>query len=80
MIAAMMAAARRTIVLADSSKLGKDSFAQIAGLNAMQILVTDAEPSEDLAAALRMLVRSWSWRHDRLTLGGYELAISSRYR
>jgi DeoR family transcriptional regulator, fructose operon transcriptional repressor len=53
MIAAMMAAARRTIVLADSSKLGKHSFAQIAGLNAMQILVTDAEPSEDLAAALR---------------------------
>jgi DeoR family transcriptional regulator, fructose operon transcriptional repressor len=52
MIAAMMAAARRTIVLADSSKLGKHSFAQIAGLNAMQILVTDAEPSQDLAAAL----------------------------
>jgi DeoR/GlpR family transcriptional regulator of sugar metabolism len=53
MIAAMMAAARRAIVLADSSKLGKHSFAQIAGLNAMQILVTDAEPAEELAAALR---------------------------
>ena len=53
MIAAMMAAARRTIVLADSSKLGKHSFAQIAGLDAMQILVTDAEPAEELAAALR---------------------------
>jgi DeoR/GlpR family transcriptional regulator of sugar metabolism len=53
MIAAMMGAARRTIVLADSSKLGKHSFAQIAGLNAMQILVTDAEPSEELAAALK---------------------------
>ena len=53
MIAAMMAVARRTIVLADSSKLGKYSFAQIALLNAMQILVTDAEPSEELAAALR---------------------------
>jgi DeoR/GlpR family transcriptional regulator of sugar metabolism len=53
MIAAMMAAARRTIVLADSSKLGKHSFAQIAGLAAMQILVTDAEPAEELAAALK---------------------------
>jgi DeoR family transcriptional regulator, fructose operon transcriptional repressor len=53
MIAAMMIAARRTIVLADSSKLGKHSFAQIAGLGAMQILVTDAEPAEELAAALR---------------------------
>jgi DeoR/GlpR family transcriptional regulator of sugar metabolism len=52
MIAAMMAA-RRTIVLADSSKLGKHSFAQIAGLSAMQILVTDAEPAEELAAALK---------------------------
>jgi DeoR family transcriptional regulator, fructose operon transcriptional repressor len=53
MIALMMAAARRTIVLADSSKLGKHSFAQIAGLAAMQILVTDAEPAEELAAALK---------------------------
>jgi DeoR/GlpR family transcriptional regulator of sugar metabolism len=53
MIASMMAAARRTIVLADSSKLGKHSFAQIAGLAAMQILVTDAEPAEELAAALK---------------------------
>jgi DeoR family transcriptional regulator, fructose operon transcriptional repressor len=53
MIAAMMAAARRTIVLADSSKLGKHSFAQIAGLAAMQILVTDAEPVEELGAALK---------------------------
>jgi DeoR family transcriptional regulator, fructose operon transcriptional repressor len=53
MIASMMGAARRTIVLADSSKLGKHSFAQIAGLEAMQILVTDAEPVEELAAALK---------------------------
>jgi DeoR/GlpR family transcriptional regulator of sugar metabolism len=53
MIAAMMAAARRTIVLADSSKLGTHSFAQIAGLSAMQILVTDADPAEELATALK---------------------------
>jgi DeoR family transcriptional regulator, fructose operon transcriptional repressor len=53
MIAEMMTAARRTIVLADSSKLGKHSFAQIAGLGAMQILVTDAAPSEELDAAVK---------------------------
>jgi DeoR family transcriptional regulator, fructose operon transcriptional repressor len=53
MIADMMAAARRTIVVADSSKLGKHSFAQIAPLQAMQVLVTDAKPTEDLNAALR---------------------------
>jgi DeoR family transcriptional regulator, fructose operon transcriptional repressor len=53
MIAEMMTAARRTIVLADSSKLGKHSFAQIAGLKAMQILVTDGEPADELAAALK---------------------------
>jgi DeoR family transcriptional regulator, fructose operon transcriptional repressor len=52
MIAAMIAAARRTIVLADSSKLGKHSFAQIGPLTAMQILVTDAEPTRELRPAL----------------------------
>jgi DeoR/GlpR family transcriptional regulator of sugar metabolism len=49
----MIGAARRTIVLADSSKLEEHSFAQIAGLSAMQILVTDAEPREELNAALK---------------------------
>jgi DeoR family transcriptional regulator, fructose operon transcriptional repressor len=52
MIAAMIAAARRTIVLADSSKLGKHSFAQIGPLTSMQILVTDAEPACDLRQVL----------------------------
>jgi DeoR/GlpR family transcriptional regulator of sugar metabolism len=52
MIAAMMDAARRTIVLADASKLDKHSFAHIASLSAMQILVTDAAPAPDLASAL----------------------------
>ncbi len=52
MIAAMIAAARRTIVLADSSKLGKHSFAQIGPLTSIELLVTDAEPPRELLTAL----------------------------
>jgi DeoR/GlpR family transcriptional regulator of sugar metabolism len=52
MIAAMIQAARRTIVVADSSKLGKHSFAQICPLTSIQILVTDAEPPRELHTAL----------------------------
>ena len=51
-IAAMIAAARRTIVLADSSKCGHDSFAQIAPLARIDTLVTDAAPAVDLGRAL----------------------------
>jgi DeoR/GlpR family transcriptional regulator of sugar metabolism len=39
---AAIAAARRTIVLADSSKLGKIAFATVAPLSAVDALVTDA--------------------------------------
>lgn len=52
MIAAMIAVARRTIVVADSSKLGKHSFAQIGPLTSIQLLVTDAEPPSELWTAL----------------------------
>jgi DeoR/GlpR family transcriptional regulator of sugar metabolism len=52
MLAAMVAAARRTIVLADSAKLGKDSFVRIAPLDRVRTLVTDAEPEGELAQAL----------------------------
>ena len=52
MIAAMIAAARRTIVLADASKFGKRVFAHIAPLDRIEILVTDEEPPEDLREAL----------------------------
>jgi DeoR/GlpR family transcriptional regulator of sugar metabolism len=52
MIAAMIAAARRTIVVADSSKLGKHSFAQICQLTSIQLMVTDEEPPRELRAAL----------------------------
>ena len=53
MILGMIDAARRTIVLADASKLGHSSFAQIAPLDRIDTLVTDAEPPGDLAQALR---------------------------
>ena len=39
-------------VLADSAKLGKDSFVRIAPLDRVRILVTDAEPEGELAQAL----------------------------
>jgi DeoR family transcriptional regulator, fructose operon transcriptional repressor len=52
MIAAMIAAARRTIVLADATKLGERVFAHIAPLDRIQVLVTDEAPPEDLREAL----------------------------
>lgn len=52
MILAMICAARRTIVLADASKFGRSSFAHIAPLARIQILVTDEAPPSDLAHAL----------------------------
>jgi DeoR family transcriptional regulator, fructose operon transcriptional repressor len=52
MILAMICAARRTIVLADASKFGHSSFAHIAPLGRIQVLVTDEPPPPDLARAL----------------------------
>jgi DeoR family fructose operon transcriptional repressor len=52
MAAEMMAAAQRTIVIADSSKLGKRSFARIGPIESMQVLITDKEPLADLTQAL----------------------------
>jgi DeoR family transcriptional regulator, fructose operon transcriptional repressor len=53
MILAMICAARRTIVLADATKFGHRSFAHIATLERIQILVTDEAPPIDLAQALQ---------------------------
>ena len=50
--AAMIGVAKRTVVLADSSKFGVTAFAQIAPFERIQHLVTDAPPSPDIAAAL----------------------------
>jgi DeoR/GlpR family transcriptional regulator of sugar metabolism len=49
----MIAAAGRTIVLADASKFGRNGFGQFAQLSEIDILVTDALPSDDIASALR---------------------------
>jgi DeoR/GlpR family transcriptional regulator of sugar metabolism len=51
-ILGMINAARRTIVLADASKLGHSTFAHIAPLQRINILVTDEEPPGDLAQLL----------------------------
>jgi DeoR/GlpR family transcriptional regulator of sugar metabolism len=52
MMARMITSARRTIVVADASKFGFNAFAQVAPLNAVDILVTDADPPADLRQAL----------------------------
>lgn len=52
MIAAMIAAARRTVVLADASKFGHNAFAHIGALARAHALITDAEPPPELARAL----------------------------
>jgi DeoR/GlpR family transcriptional regulator of sugar metabolism len=50
--ASMIAAARRTIVLADANKFGQRSFAHICPFVNIDILVTDRDPPCDLAEAL----------------------------
>nr|MBV9997978.1 DeoR/GlpR transcriptional regulator [Verrucomicrobiota bacterium] len=52
MASEMIAAAQRTIVMADSSTLGKRSFARIGPIASMQVLITDKAPPADLADAL----------------------------
>jgi len=48
----MIGAAQRTIVVADSSKFSKKSFARIGPIGSMQVLITDKEPPDDLARVL----------------------------
>ena len=55
MTASMIAAARRTIVLADSAKFNHKLLGHIASLEQIDILVTDAEPPRDLFGALEEL-------------------------
>jgi DeoR family transcriptional regulator, fructose operon transcriptional repressor len=52
MTARMMAAARRTIVLADSTKFDKKLLGHIASLDQIDILVTDANPPGKLSEIL----------------------------
>jgi DeoR/GlpR family transcriptional regulator of sugar metabolism len=52
MMLQMIAASRRTIIIADSSKFGRRAFAEVVALHQIDVLVTDAQPPEDLSAAL----------------------------
>jgi DeoR/GlpR family transcriptional regulator of sugar metabolism len=52
MMAQMAKAARRVIVLADATKLGRSVFAQVAPLEEVDVLITDASPSPELVSAL----------------------------
>lgn len=49
---ALVTAAGKCIVAVDHTKLGKTLFSRICGLEDVQILLTTAEPPEDLAVAL----------------------------
>jgi DeoR/GlpR family transcriptional regulator of sugar metabolism len=48
----MIAAASVTIIVADSSKFGRNAFLHIAPLSAVDVLVTDAEPPATLREEL----------------------------
>jgi DeoR family transcriptional regulator, fructose operon transcriptional repressor len=50
---AMMAAARRTVVLADHTKVGNDQFAHFANLDAADVVITDSGLEETTAGQLR---------------------------
>lgn len=50
--AAFVHSARRIVVLADSSKLDAETLVQFASLKDLDTLITDSEPSSELAAAL----------------------------
>lgn len=49
---AVVRAARRVVVVADSEKLGRELLVSFAPLGAIDVLVTDAAPDAELAAAL----------------------------
>jgi DeoR family fructose operon transcriptional repressor len=49
---AIVASARRVVVLADSSKLGEETLVRFAALADVDTLITDTEPEPDLARAL----------------------------
>ena len=51
----MMAAAQKTIVLADSSKFGRRGFAKIADIDAVDIIITDAGISPKMISKIEDL-------------------------
>ncbi|GAB3191649.1 DeoR/GlpR family DNA-binding transcription regulator [Nesterenkonia suensis] len=52
MKSAFIQAARTTVLLADSSKLGRSTLVRFAALKEISVLITDAEPDPTLAEAL----------------------------
>ena len=52
MLSGMIEAAARVVVVADSSKFDRAAFALLAGLDHVDVLVTERAPAGDLAAAL----------------------------
>ncbi len=52
-IRAMIAAARKVVVVADHSKFGQDAMIQVAGLNEIDVIVTDIEPAPEMQKLLR---------------------------
>lgn len=47
----MASRARKVVVAADSSKLGRHAFAQICPISAVQLLITDADADPDMVKA-----------------------------
>jgi DeoR family fructose operon transcriptional repressor len=50
---AMAGAAQRTVVLADSSKLGREHLVRFAAVDDVDVLVTDADADPEAVAALQ---------------------------
>lgn len=50
----VMGASARSILIADSSKLGRTDLAVIAPVSAFDLLVTDARPDTDVGVAIRL--------------------------
>ena len=50
---ALMERARRTVVVADSSKIGRTAFARICEIERVHELITDSDADDELVAAIR---------------------------
>jgi DeoR/GlpR family transcriptional regulator of sugar metabolism len=52
MMAEMIASAQKTFVLCDSSKFGRSAFAHVAPFSAVDVLITNEQPTGKLAEEL----------------------------
>ena len=53
MLTGMIDAATRVVVVADSTKFDRVAFARLAGLDRVDVLVTDRAPTAELAEGLQ---------------------------